>query len=210
MRPLPRHPPPPRAPLIRLPTLRDPRPLHLRCPGTSITVVGAIIPYITGPLPAAEYAIDGQSPATLTLANTSRPLIGVTFYASPALANGTHVLTVNVTTATSNAPYLLDYLAVSNATHHGAASVSSSTSASSSGSSGVSSSATSSSAGASGSPSAAADREADAKGAGKTPTGAVVGGVVGGLALVAALAAAAWWFWRRRRRWTWRGEPLVY
>ncbi|KAI0698211.1 hypothetical protein C8T65DRAFT_832284 [Cerioporus squamosus] len=157
--------------------------------GTRISLFGVVIPYISGPLPAAQYAVDGTSLNTSTVPNTTRTLTGVNFYTSEYFPSGPHVLTVNVTTATSDGPYLFDYLAI-DTTDPPASSSSSSSSVT------RSSSQTSSSASPSGSGSAL---HAVAASKSAAPTGAIVGGVVGGVILLAAIAIGAWWLWKKHR-----------
>ncbi|RPD63362.1 hypothetical protein L227DRAFT_387075 [Lentinus tigrinus ALCF2SS1-6] len=160
-----------------------------RFQGTRITVFGVVIPYISGPLPAAQYAVDGTGFNTSSVPNTTRILTGAKFYTSEYFPFGFHTLTVNVTTATDNAPYLFDYLAI-DTTDPPASSTSSSSSTTSS------SSHTSSSASPSGS-----DIALHTQGASKSnaPTGAIVGGVIGGVVLLSAIAIGAWWLWKKNR-----------
>ena len=150
---------------------------------------GVVIPYITGPLPAAQYAVDGSSLTTSSVPNTTRTLTGAKFYTSEYFPFGFHTLTVNVTTATDNAPYLFDYLAI-DTTDPPASSSSSSSSATSSFSHTSSSSSPTSS-----------DTALHAQGASTSnaPTGAIVGGVIGGVVLLAAIAIGAWWLWKKNR-----------
>ncbi|RDX47667.1 hypothetical protein OH76DRAFT_1405738 [Lentinus brumalis] len=158
--------------------------------GTRISVFGVVIPYITGPLPAAQYAVDGVSLNTSTVPNTTRTLTGVNFYTSQYFPSGPHVLTVNVTTATSDGPYLFDYLAI-DTTDPPASSSSSSSSSTTSSSSQTSSSASPSTSGTA--------LHAEALSKSSAPTGAIVGGVVGGVILLAAIAIGAWWLWKKHR-----------
>ena len=150
---------------------------------------GVVIPYITGPLPAAQYAVDSSSLTTSSVPNTTRTLTGAKFYTSEYFPFGFHTLTVNVTTATDNAPYLFDYLAI-DTTDPPASSSSSSSSATSSFSHTSSSSSPTSS-----------DTALHAQGASTSnaPTGAIVGGVIGGVVLLAAIAIGAWWLWKKNR-----------
>ncbi|KAI1790549.1 hypothetical protein LXA43DRAFT_973560 [Ganoderma leucocontextum] len=80
--------------------------------GTRISLCGVVIPCIQGPIPAAQYAVDGTSQNISSVPNTTRTLLAVDFYTSDWFPFGAHMLTVNVTTATSNGPYLFDYLSV--------------------------------------------------------------------------------------------------
>ncbi|KAH9931604.1 uncharacterized protein BXZ73DRAFT_101517 [Epithele typhae] len=78
--------------------------------GTQVTVYGAVIPWISGPLAAAKYTVDGANQNVFSIPNATVSQIDIVFYQSPTLAYGTHTLTVNVTDASSTVPYLLDYL----------------------------------------------------------------------------------------------------
>ena len=166
--------------------------------GTRISLYGVVIPWISGPLPTAQYAVDGQSQNITSAPNTTRTLLGVNFYTSDWFPNGTHVLTVNVTTATEDGPYLFDYLSI-DTTNPPAASTNNTIATNTT--TAVTSSSTSST---STSSSSTATSSGDALGAstsGKSsvPTGPIVGGVIGGMALLALIAFGAWWLWRKHR-----------
>ncbi|KAI0744564.1 hypothetical protein C8Q76DRAFT_851561 [Earliella scabrosa] len=152
-----------------------------RFTGTRISVVGVVIPYISGPLAAAHYAVDGAWQNTSSVPNATRILTGVNFYTSQWLPLGDHVLTVNVTTASLDAPYLFDYFVVDSTSAPASSSFSSSSSTSRS------------------TLTPHLDQVSAAVSQEPFPTGAVVGGVVGGVALLIAIALGIWWLRRHNR-----------
>ncbi|KAI0352090.1 hypothetical protein OH77DRAFT_814942 [Trametes cingulata] len=175
--------------------------------GNYVQVVGAVIPWISGPLASAIFAVDGKNETlvqvnNLTLGNGLLPL-----YTVDGLENGAHNLTINITQATPDSPFLLDYVAFateSNTTETPVArlppafagsppiSVSSilptSTSASSSSSSTASTTAQTS-------------QPADVISSPRpVPLGPIVGAIVGGFVLLAAFIVLLYCLRRRSRK----------
>ncbi|KAI0352092.1 hypothetical protein OH77DRAFT_814923 [Trametes cingulata] len=77
--------------------------------GRIVQVYGAVIPWLTGQQPRAEYAIDGDPEFNLVPSLPS-PQSNVSFYVSALLPITFHTLTVTVLNATADAPFLFDYL----------------------------------------------------------------------------------------------------
>ncbi|TBU59942.1 hypothetical protein BD310DRAFT_365384 [Dichomitus squalens] len=163
--------------------------------GTRISLYGVVIPWISGALPTAQYAVDGQSQNISSAPNTTRTLLGVNFYTSDWFPNGTHMLTVNVTTATEDGPYLFDYLSI-DTTNPPAANNTAATNSTASASSSSTSTTSSSSSTASSSGTALG---ASTHSKSSVPIAPLVGGVIGGLALLALIAFGAWWMWKKHR-----------
>ncbi|KAI0758937.1 hypothetical protein C8Q74DRAFT_1221544 [Fomes fomentarius] len=178
--------------------------------GTRVTVVGVVIKYLgSGPLPAAQYAVDGDSQSISSVPNATRTLADVHFYTSDYFPLGDHVLTVNITTATSSAPYLFDYLAIDTLgpqepiSSSSSSSSSSSTSSTSSSSSLPPSSSSSSMASTTTGDSAPTTQvpvvHVGANSKGPQPMGPIIGGVVGGVALLVLCGIAFWWVYKTNR-----------
>jgi len=126
--------------------------------------------------PTAEYSIDGVS------AGSQKPWIDTTgavvYFQTPKLADADHKIDINVTSANSTDQFILDFFLITPSTggvHSGIE--------------------TSRSAPAPSSTSGIVTTEEE-----ETPVGAIVGGVVGGIAGIAILAILAWYFLRKRSR----------
>ncbi|KAH9890468.1 hypothetical protein C8Q73DRAFT_804127 [Cubamyces lactineus] len=83
--------------------------------GNYISVVGVAIPWVGGVLASAICTVDAQFQQTYTAtqANT-QPSVNVSYYTLTAnqLINGKHTLRINITVATPESPFVLDYLVV--------------------------------------------------------------------------------------------------
>ncbi|KAI0720327.1 hypothetical protein C8T65DRAFT_634127 [Cerioporus squamosus] len=131
--------------------------------GTHVQVYGTIlVPTVTGATVQSAYALDNNGTTPFSSASVASALIQEVddqlFFDSGALSDGDHVLVINVTTASSGAPYLLDYIKYTATTPPTTSS--SSTSASATGS---------------------ASATAAPSSAKKSNIGPIVGGVVGGV-----------------------------
>jgi len=138
----------------------------------SNVVNGQIVSY-----PAAEYLIDDGK------ADSQAPYIdntgAVVYFQTPKLADGTHEIDITVKTANATNPFIFDYFLVTPVAGTTGSGVETSRSMPSSTSTSTTSSlpiVTSNS----------------------VNVGAIVGGVVGGIAAIVLLAAAAWYFLRKR------------
>ncbi|KAI0336522.1 hypothetical protein GY45DRAFT_1315911 [Cubamyces sp. BRFM 1775] len=154
--------------------------------GTSIAVYGSVAPADGADPPVSVYSVDGGSPTSFSAPQVLHRADAVQFFTSDPLPLGTHTLTINVTSASPIAPYYLDYLQY---TTYAPPTLPSN---------GPSSHATSStptiSLSLTGAILAASPSSTLTPGSKHTaPTGAVVGGVVGGLALICLLIALLHW-----------------
>ncbi|OJT09763.1 hypothetical protein TRAPUB_13722 [Trametes pubescens] len=144
--------------------------------GNYIAVYGVILPWIEGDLPLVRYSVDGDFEQVRIGQNVSTVQANALFYQINFPLAGVHTLTMNVTTASSDNPWLFDYLRYANAPNSTSttdvASPSSTTVASA-----VPSSSDSSS----------------------FPTAPIVGRGVGGIVLIAALLAFLCYLWNRAR-----------
>lgn len=140
--------------------------------GTSVGVSGAMVP-LNGTAPTTSvYSVDGEHTATLTsFDNITVTTYGVTFYLAQALSAGEHTLVINVTHTTGNTPYLLDYIGYIPL---------------------PSAPATSQPVGQTGSPAPSHSSKSS------VPVGPIVGGVIGGVIVLASLAVGLWWLYFRR------------
>ncbi|KAI0628045.1 hypothetical protein C8Q77DRAFT_490976 [Trametes polyzona] len=81
--------------------------------GTYIGVFGVFLPWISGDLPVAHYAVDGDFQEIRANPNISGQLdINAPFYEIDNLAPSQHTLTVNITRASPDGPWVFDYLRV--------------------------------------------------------------------------------------------------
>ncbi|TBU39695.1 hypothetical protein BD309DRAFT_1011845 [Dichomitus squalens] len=140
--------------------------------GTSVQVYGSIaVPTVSGATVVSLYALDGGNvtPFSSTQVPDTRvnEADGQLFFDSGTLADSAHVLVINVTIASSAAPYLLDYIKVVETTPP-ASSIS--TTATTSGTSSPTS--------------------APSAGSSKSNVGPIVGGVVGGVGGLLLVTAA--------------------
>ncbi|KAJ8487132.1 hypothetical protein ONZ51_g4382 [Trametes cubensis] len=67
----------------------------------------------------ATFQIDEVEAAYLTIQNTTIAVSGYTFYATEGLSPGRHTLRITITRATSDSPFLLDYIVFGSANHTG-------------------------------------------------------------------------------------------
>ena len=155
-------------------------------------VVGATAPVSGSEPPISAYIVDDGSPVTYTApSNLTATLFSQTFFLQQSLSASEHTLVINVTRASGAAPFLLDYIGyipLPNTT--------SSTSA-------TSSSLTSTSAQSTSTPSTTTT-SASSKSA--TPVGAIVGGTIGGVALIVITVLGILLLRSRRRG----GRPYFY
>ncbi|PIL23135.1 hypothetical protein GSI_14444 [Ganoderma sinense ZZ0214-1] len=82
---------------------------------SSITVFG-LVPSGSSP-PQASYSIDGADPISPHMASTSQCVPNQQLFDSGNLVAGVHNLTIEVTTASKDQPYILDYLWMHMAIH---------------------------------------------------------------------------------------------
>ncbi|KAI0773237.1 hypothetical protein BD413DRAFT_612133 [Trametes elegans] len=160
-----------------------------------LQVYGVVIPLPTGERPAAQYSMDGDPEINLVPNSTSDVQLNVPFYISTLLPLTFHTLTVKVTNASADAPFLFDYVvygfldASDDPDPPGSQSLSTSSSATTSTASSPSGVSTTL---------APSDRPIDTPS--KFPTIAVIGGVVGGIVFLLALGGAIYWCCTRSRR----------
>lgn len=145
---------------------------------------GIIIPWIEGDLPVAHYSVDGAFEQVRTGPNVSTVQGNALFYQINNLPLEVHTLTINVTTASSDNPWIFDYLRIANATDANPQSTS----------------LTSTTAPASSSSSAAAIASVAPSASNSSssfPKAPVVGAVAGGVVLMVALLVLLYYLWRR-------------
>lgn len=195
--------------------------------GSEISVFGSIAPTKQGTTPTAvtsTYLIDGAVVGSYTAQNLTQQTDGIQFWASSTLDVQRHLLTVQVTSATSDYPFLFDYLlfmppptvtsdALPGLTD-GSGSATSASRTSSILSNGLPLSATSVAPSLSGSTISESSRSSSSsywdyptQGASKSSSttnsiniGAIVGGVVGGIAGLSLVILVCFHCWRRRRQ----------
>lgn len=153
---------------------------------------GSIVDSGSSSPPVSVYSVDGGSPTTFTAPQTTGRQDVVQFFGSSTMPLTNHTLTVNITNASPGAPYYLDYLQYNIDVLPLSSSVAPTTTASATSSSSPPADPTT----ASTAPDATTPVAAESKET--APTGAVVGGVVGGLAVLFILIGAL--YWRRNRR----------
>ena len=157
---------------------------------------GAVIPWLTGAQPVAEYSIDDDQEWQI-VPNSVTAESNVSLYVSTLLPLGFHTLTVNVVNASADGPYLFDYIvygfldASEDPNPPNATSTTPQSAITSSPSLGSSSSAASTS-----TPQTTHMPEVKTT---PFPTGGVVGGVVAAVLLLCAVAGALYWLYHRRR-----------
>ncbi|KAI0720326.1 hypothetical protein C8T65DRAFT_736063 [Cerioporus squamosus] len=162
----------------------------LKFAGTAVGVVGLATTVANADPPAAQFSIDGKVVQTTTAPNNGSDNFSFVYLAQDGLDSTSHVLDIAVLNATTDYPFVMDYvlyLPVQGATPTASQSVvttflpaPTSSSASQDASTGKSS----------------------------VPVGPIVGGVVGGLAVLVAACIAIWFLCFRRRRST--GQPYFY
>ncbi|KAI0332931.1 hypothetical protein GY45DRAFT_1368712 [Cubamyces sp. BRFM 1775] len=155
--------------------------------GSQVFVYGRLQPAVGGDQPPLSlYSIGDTKFQAFPAPNVSAAMDNVSFFNSSVLPYGQHSLIINVTRASQNAPFLLDYIQY-NITDPNAAPASSTSSSSSAGATTTNASPASHS-------------------SSSTPVGAIVGGVIAGVAVIAAAIIAFMCYRMRRRRPT--GAPL--
>ncbi|KAI0831300.1 hypothetical protein BC628DRAFT_1415820 [Trametes gibbosa] len=161
--------------------------------GSNISVFGSVVDSQGGDPPASVFRVDEGSPTTFTATQTVGRSDDVLFFSSPPLPLGNHTLTINITHASASAPFYLDYMQYSIDVLQ--------TGTSSTLSPSMVISATESSSGMSSlaaTPGSSASATAGSTPKPHAPTGAIVGGVVGGFALIGFIIAALHWQHNRR------------
>ncbi|KAI0673154.1 hypothetical protein C8Q78DRAFT_1023113 [Trametes maxima] len=156
-----------------------------RGPGTRVAVYGSIRPPTAtyAPLTVSAYSVLGsnQPPSPpFTAPNFTIPKNNVRFFQSDDMPYGSYVLAINVTVASIDSPYFLDYIAVEAPGPKPTPTPTSSVLASSAGSS-----------------TSLPTRLGSVSGTGP-PLGAVVGAAMGGVALIAAILLLAAYAYKRR------------
>lgn len=135
------------------------------------------VPTVSGATVVSLYALDGGNTTTFSSASIPNSRVsevdGQLFFDSGALSDDSHVLVINVTTASQGAPYLLDYIRLIATDPPVSTTTTTST----------------------GTPTARAS-----EGSSKTSVGPIVGGVVGGVAGLLLLVIAAFFCWRYKHR----------
>ena len=149
------------------------------CAGTSVQVYGSIaVPTVSGATVVSLYTLDGGNATPFSSTQVPDTSVneadGQLFFDSGTLSDDDHVLVINVTTASSAAPYLLDYIKVVATTPPAS---STSTTATTSGTSTPTS-------------------VSSAKSSKSNNVGPVVGGVVGGVGGLLLIAAAIFLYFR--------------
>ncbi|OSD04713.1 hypothetical protein PYCCODRAFT_1475796 [Trametes coccinea BRFM310] len=178
--------------------------------GDYVQVVGFSIPWTDAVLPAAEYSVDGRFAKNFTAPQSASSMLNVTYYtlSSDVLTPGQHTLQINITRATQDDPWLIDYIIfgttgvsttipstpLTDSPGHGSASpTASSTTLPPSSQNSKSSASTTLSA--SIAPASAGHSNLTSS----FPLAPVIGGVAGGIVVIAALSALLYYFWRRSR-----------
>ncbi|KAI8996322.1 hypothetical protein BD414DRAFT_477546 [Trametes punicea] len=170
--------------------------------GTKISVYGTIRPPTASdaPLPISKYSVIGWDYAGIPsdqpyqAPNVSQPVNDVNFWSSQEMPYHQYILTINITSATANMPYYLDYVAIE-VPGPGP----SSTPPTSAASSAASTSAFAASQTASNSTIGAPMTTAGTSDKSSVPIGAIIGASIGG-SLVAASAIAVLLYRYKRRR----------
>ncbi|KAH9893331.1 hypothetical protein C8Q73DRAFT_836566 [Cubamyces lactineus] len=166
--------------------------------GRILQMYGAVIPWLTGAQPVAEYSID-DDPEWQIVPNSATAESNVSFYISSLLPLGFHTLTVNVVNASADGPFLFDYIVYGfldasegpNPPNATSTTTESTVASSSSSEPGPNSSTTSTSF-------PQSPRMPEAKST-SLSTGGVIGGVVAAVVLLCMVAGALYWVYHRRR-----------
>ncbi|KAM5530182.1 hypothetical protein V8D89_016148 [Ganoderma adspersum] len=155
--------------------------------GSQVSVFGRVEPAINGSQqPLSLYSVGSQSLQAFVAPDVTTFQDNVVFFNSSIMPYDQYTLIINVSRASANAPYFLDYIRF-NTTNPDTGTSSSSNSTSST----VSTSSPSTSTSVSGSSSAKSA---------SSPVGAIVGGVIGGVASIAVAILACLCYRRRKRR----------
>ncbi|KAI1784339.1 hypothetical protein LXA43DRAFT_976725 [Ganoderma leucocontextum] len=154
--------------------------------GSQVSVFGRVEPARNGSQqPLSLYSVGSQNLQAFVAPNVTTVQDNVVFFNSSMMPYDQYDLIINVSRASADAPYFLDYIRF-NTTDPNTSVSSSSNSTSST----MSESITTSSTSGSGSPSAKSS---------SAPVGAIVGGVIGGVALIAATTFAFFCYRLRKR-----------
>ncbi|PIL37338.1 hypothetical protein GSI_01031 [Ganoderma sinense ZZ0214-1] len=145
--------------------------------GTSVQVYGSVaVPTVSGATVVSLYALDGGNSTTFSTYSVPDSRVnevdGQLFFDSGTLSDESHVLVINVTTASEGAPYLLDYIRVVATNPPASTTTTSST----------------------GTPTAL-----PSAGSSKSNVAPIVGGVVGGVVGLLLLVVTGFFYWRRRK-----------
>lgn len=162
---------------------------------------GSIIPSLNQiEPPVSIYTLDGGTPVSFDVTDIqvndyTVQEDDVTFYTSPVLNHTFHTLVVNVSVASSESPYALDYIVY---TEGSTGIIPNSSSTLTSSTSSQSTSSTSSATSTTTSSSTPSNSAPPSNPGSSVPVGAIAGGVVGGVVLVVIALLVAFWFWHRR------------
>lgn len=182
--------------------------------GTAVSVYGVMSYGSSGSINAI-FSIDGESSTPRSFSANTTAINGLTnatnyqLFSTTNLSPGEHTLRVNVTGMTGNLPFIVDYLTYvptffslgSKPDFTGQPGIGSSnpdSTSSNSSSNGSSGSGSNGSSGSNGT-STSTGNDTSSSGSSKTPVGAIAGGIIGALAVVALLLGAFIYFRRRRQ-----------
>ncbi|KAI0665678.1 hypothetical protein C8Q78DRAFT_1063539 [Trametes maxima] len=157
--------------------------------GSQVSVVGRVEPAKNGALPPLSlYSVGSTHLQAYIADNVSAPVDGVAFFNSSVMPYGAYTLVINVSRASMDAPFFLDYIRYNTTDPAAAPGTSTATATGASGSSSTSEA----------TPTGGVVEQAKASHSG-TPVGPIVGGVVGGVVVLAAALFALLYFRARRR-----------
>ncbi|KAI0675907.1 hypothetical protein C8Q78DRAFT_1074877 [Trametes maxima] len=186
--------------------------------GNFVGVVGAILPWLSDDPMSAHFAVDGTNDADYHAVNVPAPgLAGIFYYniSSDSLSLGQHTLTCNITHATPDNPFLLDFIVYNTETSQ-TSSISQSTSTppptpipTPSLSTSTSNSTTPISETSSEVPTSTSHSSKDLLVSHSFPLAPVIGGVAGGIVVLSAVLALLYYLWKRARRYGGRGEEHI-
>lgn len=161
--------------------------IHAFVLDTAVIIYGSVYPTKLGVPPApvtSVYIMNHEVVGSYTAPNVTQELDHVVFWSADGLVSTYHTVTVNVTSASPDYPFLFDFIAFPYAAYT-TPSVT------------LSESASSSSVDASWLSQASQNDTAPSP---RSNTGVIAGGVVGGIALFALASIAALWIWYRPPR----------
>ncbi|KAJ2975974.1 hypothetical protein NUW54_g11645 [Trametes sanguinea] len=159
--------------------------------GNAIDIVGLVLPWTAGNLSKADIQVDNQVLGTTWLApNITAPQLNVTYYSlEPSrLDIKNHTLTITVMEASSDNPWLIDYVRVANVQYPASGTSTALSEYDVATSSSIVSSTPSNS---------TAPAPAGAVSGSSFPLIPVIGGMVGGVVILAILFALLFFLWRR-------------